>query len=91
MVVHHATTPRNNTIAIADMRRLPERDYSPQLAYGAPPMGYAGDTYYPAYAPYGYDVGYGFDNKRARDFRRPDFHHRSPPHVPAPKGNLIKR
>jgi hypothetical protein len=74
---------------IADMRRLPERDYNSQFVYGGGPMGgYAGDTYYPAYGPLGYDQGYG---NRGRDFRRPDFHRRSPPHVPAPRGDLIKR
>jgi hypothetical protein len=81
---------------VADLRARPEPVQ--QYAYAGPPpltpdYGYA-DSYYPAYGYGPYYNGYNNDRGRGRpDDGRPDNgrRERQQYHVPAPKGNLIKR
>ena len=79
-------------IAETNRARL-ARDYAPPIAYaGPPPDGYGNEVYYPAGWGY-YPPTYG-DRRGRFDDARPPAHRqrdRAPPHVPASRGDLIKR
>ena len=85
---------RSAALRVADNRRAAlDRDLAASYMYAGPPpvANYGNDIYWPA-GGYGYYPDYNIQRSRPdRPDRFPPQARRTPPTVPAPPGNLIKR